>query len=369
MIVVAAILFVLAPWTVSIAAPGFDAEAQALYVELFRICRRISQVLFAGVDGPRRGPRRPPPLRVLRRRRPLLYNAGHRRRHASLLADRIGIQAAAVGAILGATPHAGMRLVGVLTRTTYRPRLRLELRTAAAARVLPADAAQDRCRSPIEPITFLFFTSVASSARRRQHHDGQPGPELPERADQPHRRRPSRWPPSRPSPRPTPPATGAGSSARSARRGLTIGVLTVGGRDRPDHRRPVRPSTSCWAAAASMPRPSPGPRSSCRCSPSPSRSRASGTCSAGPSTRPTTRCSRSWPRSSGSSSPSAATLALVDRIGRAGHPGGYALGVIVRFVAAGHRPRLAAAPDARRSGRAGPCGQPAGRVRAPSARP
>ena len=115
MIVVAAILFVLAPWTVTIAAPGFDAEERDLYVELFRIST-VSQVLFAGSMALGE-------VLIVRRRfffygaAPLLYNLGIVV-GTVLLADRIGIQAAAVGAVLGAAAHASLRLVGVRFRTT-----------------------------------------------------------------------------------------------------------------------------------------------------------------------------------------------------------------------------------------------------------
>ena len=159
MLVVAVVLFALAPWTVEVVAPGFDPEARALYVELFRLST-VSQVLFAGSMALGE-------VLIVRRRfvfyglAPLLYNAGIVI-GVVLLSGRIGIQAAAVGAILGASLHVGIRLIGVLTRTTYRPRLRLELRTAALGEffrlMLPKTIS-----SPLDPIIFLFFTSVASS--------------------------------------------------------------------------------------------------------------------------------------------------------------------------------------------------------------
>jgi putative peptidoglycan lipid II flippase len=159
MLVVAVVLFALAPWTVELAAPGFDAEARALYVELFRLST-ISQVLFAGSMALGE-------VLIVRRRfafyglAPLLYNGGIVV-GVLLLADRIGIGAAAVGAVLGAALHLGIRLIGVLARTTYRPRFRLELRTPAIREffrlMLPKTVS-----SPLDPIVFLFFTSVASS--------------------------------------------------------------------------------------------------------------------------------------------------------------------------------------------------------------
>jgi putative peptidoglycan lipid II flippase len=158
MTVVAAVLFVLAPWTVTIAAPGFDPASQALYVELFRISC-ISQILFAGSMALGE-------VLIVRRRfffygaAPLLYNLGIVVGTVTL-ADRIGIQAAAIGAVLGAAAHAGLRFTGVRLRTTYRPRFRVDVRTASIREffrlMLPKTVS-----SPIEPVTFLFFTSVAS---------------------------------------------------------------------------------------------------------------------------------------------------------------------------------------------------------------
>ncbi len=159
MLVVTVVLFALAPATVEIAAPGFDAAARAQYVELFRLST-ISQVLFAGSMALGE-------VLIVRRRfvwyglAPLLYNGGIVL-GVVLLADRIGIEAAAVGAILGAALHLGIRLVGVLARTTYRPRFRLEVRTAAIREFLRLMLPKT-LSSPLDPIVFLFFTSIAST--------------------------------------------------------------------------------------------------------------------------------------------------------------------------------------------------------------
>ena len=133
-----------------------STPSQALYVELFRLSHQPGPV--RRLDGPRRGPRRPSSVRVLRRR-PAPLQPRHRRRDAALRrahrhpgGGRRGDPGR--GPCTPACARRGLR-------TTYRPRLRLELRTRDP-RVLPADAPQDRV-SPIEPITFLFFTSVAST--------------------------------------------------------------------------------------------------------------------------------------------------------------------------------------------------------------
>ncbi len=215
MTIVAAILFVLAPLTVSIAAPGFDQESQDLYVELFRLSC-ISQILFAGSMALGE-------VLVVRRRfvfygaAPLFYNLGIVV-GTLLLADRIGIQAAAVGAILGAAAHAGVRLIGVRFRTTFRPRLRLETADGVDPRVLPADDPQDR----VEPdradhLPVLHERRV--HARGREHHDGRASPGTSRACPSASSGWPSRSPPSRGWPRPTPRAIDAGSSARSARPG------------------------------------------------------------------------------------------------------------------------------------------------------
>jgi putative peptidoglycan lipid II flippase len=158
MIVVSAVLFVIAPWTVGIAAPGFDAAQQAQYVELFRIMCG-SQILFAGSMALGE-------VLVAERRfafygaAPLLYNLGIVMA-TLVLADTLGIVAPALGVLLGAGLHLGIRLIGI-ARTSFRPRLRLVLHTAAIREffrlMLPKTGS-----SPIEPLTFLFFTSVASS--------------------------------------------------------------------------------------------------------------------------------------------------------------------------------------------------------------
>ena len=156
--IVAAVLFVIAPWTVEIVAPGFGPVQRQQYVELFRIMC-VTQVLFAGSMALGE-------VLVAERRfffygaAPLLYNLGIVI-GTVLLADQVGILAPAIGAVLGATMHLGIRATGVTFRTTFRIRPRLAWRTGAIREffrlMIPKTAS-----SPIEPITFLYFTSVAS---------------------------------------------------------------------------------------------------------------------------------------------------------------------------------------------------------------
>jgi putative peptidoglycan lipid II flippase len=153
-----AILFVIAPWTAQFIVPGFDAAERELYVELFRVMC-ITAVIFAASLALGE-------ILVADRRflayglAPLLYNAGIVIGTVAL-ADRIGIFAAAVGAVLGALLHLGVRFLGI-TRTSFRIRARLETGTQAfrdfVRLMIPKMASH-----PIEPFTFLFYTAVATT--------------------------------------------------------------------------------------------------------------------------------------------------------------------------------------------------------------
>lgn len=157
MAIVSAILFIIAPLTVEIVAPGFGPAQRAQYVDLFRIMC-ATQILFSGSMALGE-------VLVAERRfafygaAPLLYNLGIVAATVAL-ADAVGIVAPAIGAVLGASLHAGIRLVGI-SRTSFRPRPRLAIRTPAVREffrlMLPKTGS-----SPIEPLTFLFFTAVAS---------------------------------------------------------------------------------------------------------------------------------------------------------------------------------------------------------------
>lgn len=157
MLVVSIVLFIAAPLTVDIVAPGFGPEQRDRYVELFRIMT-ATQILFAGSMALGE-------VLVAERRfafygaAPLLYNAGIVI-GTVVLADRLGIVASAVGAVLGAALHLTIRIAGI-ARTSFRPRPRLALRMPALREFLGLMLPKTGS-SPIEPLTFLFFTSVAS---------------------------------------------------------------------------------------------------------------------------------------------------------------------------------------------------------------
>ena len=153
----AIVLFLIAPATVDVVARGFDEPQRALYTDLFRIMCVTPLIFTASIVLGE--------MLVAKRRflfyglAPLLYNGGIVT-GTILLSGRIGIYAAAVGAVLGALLHLAIRAVGV-ARAEFRVRPRLAVRTAAVrefgALMLPRMAG-----APIEPLTFQFFTNVAS---------------------------------------------------------------------------------------------------------------------------------------------------------------------------------------------------------------
>lgn len=158
MAVAAAVLFVIAPLTVDLIAPGFTSpEQRALYTDLFRVMC-ITPLIFATsiVLGE---------ILVAKRRflyygiAPLLYNAGIVL-GTLLLHDQIGIFGAAVGAVVGALLHLGIRVIGIL-RTDIRLSPQLALRMPAVREFLRLMVPR-MAGAPIEPLTFQFFTRVAS---------------------------------------------------------------------------------------------------------------------------------------------------------------------------------------------------------------
>ncbi|MGZ8515244.1 MAG: murein biosynthesis integral membrane protein MurJ [Candidatus Limnocylindrales bacterium] len=158
MAIASAILFLLAPITVSVIAPGFESAAdQDLYTGLFRVMC-ITPVIFAASIALGE-------VLVADRRflfyglAPLLYNGGIVV-GSVLFADSLGIYGAALGAVLGALLHLGIRVAGI-RRTGFRIRARLAVRTAAVREfiklMLPKMASH-----PVDPLTFLYFTALAT---------------------------------------------------------------------------------------------------------------------------------------------------------------------------------------------------------------
>jgi putative peptidoglycan lipid II flippase len=158
MLVVAAVLFIIAPLTVSWVAPGFDVAQQAQYTELFRVMCATA-VIFAASFALGE-------MLVVRQRflayglAPVLYNAGIVF-GAIVLGPSLGIMGAAIGTVIGALLHLGVRVLEI-SRTDFRYRPALLLR-AAGFREYVRLSIPKALAAPVEPLTFLFFTSVAST--------------------------------------------------------------------------------------------------------------------------------------------------------------------------------------------------------------
>lgn len=151
-------LLVVAPWTLSVVAPGFDAAGRERYLDLYRLML-LTPVLFAAsitLGEVLVAERRFLPYALA----PILYNAGIAG-GTVFLHGSMGIRAAAVGAVAGALLHLGIRLAGI-TRTGIRPRPRFDLGTPAVREFVRLMVPK-MVGHPIEPLTFLFFTSVATT--------------------------------------------------------------------------------------------------------------------------------------------------------------------------------------------------------------
>jgi putative peptidoglycan lipid II flippase len=152
------VLFALAPQTVAIIAPGFGPAQRQLYTDLFRIML-LTPLLFAASIALGE-------ILVAERRfvfyglAPLLYNLGIVLGTVTL-SGRIGIYGPAVGAVLGAAAHLGIRVWGVaVAGFSLRPRLAIGMASVREfiRLMLPKMVSQ-----PIEPLTFLAFTAIATT--------------------------------------------------------------------------------------------------------------------------------------------------------------------------------------------------------------
>ena len=152
------LLLILAPATVRLVAPGFDESSQELYLDLYRVMLVTPIIFGASITLGE--------VLVAERQflyyalAPILYNLGIAG-GTLLLHDRLGIMAAAVGAVIGASLHLGIRVVG-MRYTTVRIRPRLDLRMPALREFLGLMLPK-MISHPIEPLTFLFFTAVATT--------------------------------------------------------------------------------------------------------------------------------------------------------------------------------------------------------------
>jgi putative peptidoglycan lipid II flippase len=158
MVVVVGVMFVIAPLTVEWVAPGFTTGQRAEYVELFRVMC-ITAIIFAASFALGE-------MLVVRQRfltyglAPLMYNLGIVIGTVAL-SPQVGILGAAIGTVIGALMHLGVR-VAEMSRTDFSYRPSFSVHTAGFREYLrlsiPKAIAQ-----PIEPLTFLFFTRVAST--------------------------------------------------------------------------------------------------------------------------------------------------------------------------------------------------------------
>jgi putative peptidoglycan lipid II flippase len=154
----AAVLFVLAPETAALIAPGFGPEQRASYTALFRVML-ITPVVFAASIALGE-------ILVAERQflfyglAPLLYNGGLVLGTAAF-SDRLGIFGPAWGAVIGSVLHLAIRVIGI-RRTGFRIRPRFDARTRPVGEfirlMLPKMASH-----PIEPVTFLYFTALATT--------------------------------------------------------------------------------------------------------------------------------------------------------------------------------------------------------------
>ncbi len=155
---VSLLMLLVAPSTIAVIAPGFDAENQTRYLSLFRLMLVTPIVFAASITLGE--------VLVAERQflyyalAPILYNVGIVL-GTVLFHDQMGIEAAALGAVIGSFLHLGIRLVG-MRKTSVRVRFRLDLRMPAL-REFGRLMVPKMISHPIEPLTFLFFTAVAST--------------------------------------------------------------------------------------------------------------------------------------------------------------------------------------------------------------
>ena len=156
--VAAVLMFAFAEATTSFIAPGFAGEQRELYVSLFRVML-VTPILFAASLTLGQV--------LLAEQRffwygvaPLLYNGGIIIGTVAF-SDAFGIYGPAIGAVIGATIHLGSRFIG-LRGSRFRVGLGWEGRTPPIREFVRLMVPK-MVSHPVEPMTFLFFTAVASS--------------------------------------------------------------------------------------------------------------------------------------------------------------------------------------------------------------
>lgn len=158
MIVASAVLFVVAPWTADLVVPGFDAAQRDDYVRLLRLML-LSPILFAISSALGE-------LLVARQRfvaygvAPLLYNLGIVL-GALLLAPSLGIEGVAIGTLVGAILHLGIRVVGVM-RAGFAYRFALDIQARQFLEFIRLSIPRI-VAEPVEAATFILFNGFASA--------------------------------------------------------------------------------------------------------------------------------------------------------------------------------------------------------------
>jgi putative peptidoglycan lipid II flippase len=158
MAVVMVILFIFAPQTAAFMAPGYHGDQIDMYAGLLRVMC-AGQIMFAAswILGE---------ILVAERKfltyglGDLLYNAGIVV-GALVLAGPLGIYGAAVGVLLGAAAHLGIRLVGIY-RTSFRPWPSLALRTKGLGEFLKLMGPK-MLSQPMGTLMLAYFISLTST--------------------------------------------------------------------------------------------------------------------------------------------------------------------------------------------------------------
>ena len=153
----ALLMFVFAEATTGFIAPGFAGDQRDLYVSLFRVML-VTPILFAASLTLGQV--------LLAEQRffwygiaPLLYNAGIILGTLGL-SDAAGIYGPAIGAVIGAAIHLGSRFVG-LRGSPFRARFGWNA-PRASIREFVRLMLPKMVSHPVEPMTFLFFTRIAT---------------------------------------------------------------------------------------------------------------------------------------------------------------------------------------------------------------
>jgi len=156
--VAAVVMLVFAEATTSFIAPGFAGQQRELYVSLFRVML-VTPILFAASLTLGQV--------LLAEQRffwygvaPLLYNGGIIVGTVAF-SDALGIYGPAIGAVIGASIHLASRFIG-LRGSRFRIGFGWEARTPAVREFVRLMIPK-MVSHPVEPMTFLFFTAVASS--------------------------------------------------------------------------------------------------------------------------------------------------------------------------------------------------------------